>query len=503
MKNIGLFIVGVFATLLGFGQIDEINSSTIQRVDVYQNGALITRSFSLSENGDYQLKGISPNIIRESIEFSGNSKFNVHNIQSFTMRRTTAKVAPKAQVILDNLNRKKYDLETREQMRQVYETEKQMLVSNQNIIGKGANVADLEELLGYTRTKLKELNLKLYEIDQEKKSINEAIEALRIQLNQLGMQEEQYDGVLTFRISDMTKPSEVNVSYFVRGPRWQASYHLTDMENGTLVLEKKAVVHNNSPEDWSNVELTLNSGRPNLVSQLPQLQSNVLGQKQRRPMAYALKSQAGPEMIMDDMAVAEAETSTEGVFYQITKAQSVKSFTSEEFTLDAQDLVATLSYLAIPKVDPAVYVHGVFTSSKFLEAGPIWVYRKNKLVGKSIMTAPTNGVYHVSLGKATHVEVQRTEVNNQDSRGNLLSSNKIRKTYRIQIKSKGNVKLPIELKDQLPISTDTDIEITPENLGGAELNAETGELKWNFPLNGGVQNVEFSYTIKYPKGYKL
>ena len=54
--------------------------------------------------------------------------------------------------------------------------------------------------------------------------------------------------------------------------------------------------------------------------------------------------------------------------------------------------------------------------------------------------------------------------------------------------------------DQVPVSTNEDIEVTVENISGAALNKEKGEVKWNFELEPtGKKDLELKYKVKYPK----
>ena len=54
--------------------------------------------------------------------------------------------------------------------------------------------------------------------------------------------------------------------------------------------------------------------------------------------------------------------------------------------------------------------------------------------------------------------------------------------------------------DQVPVSTNEDIEVTVENISGAALNKEKGEVKWNFDLEPSTKkDMELKYKVKYPK----
>ena len=65
-------------------------------------------------------------------------------------------------------------------------------------------------------------------------------------------------------------------------------------------------------------------------------------------------------------------------------------------------------------------------------------------------------------------------------------------------------KVEIELKDQVPISTDKDMTIEFIEKNGAELNAETGILTWNIKLNSNeTKKIRFSFKVKYPKDKQI
>ena len=66
-----------------------------------------------------------------------------------------------------------------------------------------------------------------------------------------------------------SKARDVVASYMVPAPVWKSSYRLILGATGQPVLEGWAIVDNTSNEDWSNVQLSLVSGRPiSFISQL-------------------------------------------------------------------------------------------------------------------------------------------------------------------------------------------------------------------------------------------
>ena len=55
---------------------------------------------------------------------------------------------------------------------------------------------------------------------------------------------------------------EIVASYMIPSPVWKSSYRLIFGETGQPTLEGWAIVDNTTGDDWTNVQLSLVSGRP-------------------------------------------------------------------------------------------------------------------------------------------------------------------------------------------------------------------------------------------------
>ena len=64
------------------------------------------------------------------------------------------------------------------------------------------------------------------------------------------------------------REAELRLSYQVRGPGWQPTYRATlDAGQAKVLVERQALVAQNSGEDWGNVQLTLSTGQPGRATQ--------------------------------------------------------------------------------------------------------------------------------------------------------------------------------------------------------------------------------------------
>ena len=58
----------------------------------------------------------------------------------------------------------------------------------------------------------------------------------------------------------------------------------------------------------------------------------------------------------------------------------------------------------------------------------------------------------------------------------------------------------ITLNDQIPVSSNSDINVDPIELSGGKIDRQSGEIKWEFEINPQeTKQVILTYSVKYPK----
>ncbi|MDR1919665.1 MAG: DUF4139 domain-containing protein, partial [Tannerellaceae bacterium] len=78
------------------------------------------------------------------------------------------------------------------------------------------------------------------------------------------------------------------------------------------------------------------------------------------------------------------------------------------------------------------------------------------------------------------------------------------RAWKITVRNNKSQAISILLFDQIPVSTNQEIEVSAESLSDASLTTETGELKWKLTLPPSERKeLNFSYKVKYPKGKTL
>lgn len=60
------------------------------------------------------------------------------------------------------------------------------------------------------------------------------------------------------------------------------------------------------------------------------------------------------------------------------------------------------------------------------------------------------------------------------------------------------------VKDQIPVSINSTIEVTPGELSGGKLDSQTGIVTWEITLAPGAQQkLSLQYEVKYPKSERI
>ena len=215
------------------------------------------------------------------------------------------------------------------------------------------------------------------------------------------------------------------------------------------------------------------------------------------------------EMVEESQMVAVQEQKAQfGYEFEIKQPLTIlsdgKTTTTE---IGRYQLPATYQYKGIPRADKDAFLVADATDWQQLSLleGEANVYFENSFVGKSILdpTQPSDTL-HFSLGRDNGIRIQRTKVSEKSVRRLLASSQEQNMTWRILVKNTRKETVSLLLQDQIPVSRNSDISVTTEELSGGTLNKEQGIVSWQLQLQPGEQReLILQYKVKYPKSQKL
>ena len=214
------------------------------------------------------------------------------------------------------------------------------------------------------------------------------------------------------------------------------------------------------------------------------------------------------EMPESDLIAVNEQKAQFGYEFDIKQPLTLSSDGKTTTTEIARyQLPATYQYLGIPRADKDAFLMADATDwqQHSLLEGEANVYFENSFIGKTILD-PTvaNDTLHFSLGRDNGIRIQRTKVSARSTRRLLASSQEQNMTWRITVKNSRQEAVSLTLQDQIPVSENSNITVTTEELSGGQLDKATGIVVWQLQLQPNEQR-EFivQYRVKYPRSRNL
>ena len=213
------------------------------------------------------------------------------------------------------------------------------------------------------------------------------------------------------------------------------------------------------------------------------------------------KEMIKPESDLIDVKEQKAQFGYEFEIKQpLTMTSDGKTTTTE---IARYQLPATYQYLGIPRADKDAFLMADATQWQqySLLEGEANVYFENSFVGKTILD-PTviADTLHFSLGRDNGIHIQRTKVSDRSTRRLLSTTQEQDLTWRITVKNSRKEAVSLTLRDQIPVSENSNITVTTEELSGGQLNKTTGIVEWQLQLQPNEQReLIVAYRVKFPK----
>lgn len=170
-------------------------------------------------------------------------------------------------------------------------------------------------------------------------------------------------------------------------------------------------------------------------------------------------------------------------------------------------LPAAYTYRSTPKIDKDAFLVAETTDWAKLNLleGEANVYFENTFVGKSILSPREAGdTLRFSMGRDRGIRIERTKENDYSARRAIGSNQTQTMGWKLTVRNTRTEPVTLILTDQLPVSRNSSITVTEEELSGGTLDKETGTVTWRLELKPGEQReLKLRYAVKYPKGRSL
>ena len=336
-------------------------------------------------------------------------------------------------------------------------------------------------------------------------------------------QEERYD--LLFTLDSAGGPTVLEITQMTEDAMWQPQFdfRLTTGETPKLLVDRRALIIQQSGEDWNGVELILSANSLNETVSARTLYERSQGIVEKRvPQEYADGEGGMVEPVMEPMVVVEESASnfsfdSEGLakLYRFPVPVNIRSTSSGGtlLSLNQMELTPEIYALAVPirGYGPKVYVTADFknTSEEPLFEAMARLFLDGSLIGiDSIDYIPAGGDATVGFGPVRGLQVTRSVTNKSQGETGLLSvSNQSNELVQIDLNNLTGRDWPVRLQDRVPFSEQDDLKIsytatppaTTENL-----NRQRGVLEWRFDLPAGQEKqITLETRMQWPDGMEL
>jgi len=508
-------------------QNEQKVSSTITNVTVFINQAQITRLSKVSLDAgvtNLVFEKISPFINLNSIQVRVDGNLT---LLSVTNRKNFLKEdeKPKSIILLeDSLQSINTSLETLNNKKQTYLFEKDVMKVNEKIGGQQSGVKpdDLDDVLTLFHKRMMDVNDEIQKINLHEKKLNVIKQKLESQLREI-QNNSNFNApeiLVSVKALSATNNSKIELSYLVSNTGWQPFYDIRVKDTKSpLQLVSKAFITQNTLEDWKNVIIKLSTSNPNEGGTKPELQTNYL--KYIEPVTISSDKNSGntpkfrgaraEENVLYDavitkkdvIGISTVQQTSASIEFNVTSAYNIPSDNSpHQVDLTASNLDAIYSYQAIPKLDKDAFIAAKVSGNDLVNqiSGEANVYFDGTFVGKTFINGTTNDSITLSLGRDKRIQIQRLRLKDFSSKTFSGSSKKELNTWEIKIRNTRKEPIVIYLEDQIPVSSDKDIEVKLINADKAKFDETTGKLTWMISLDAEQsQSVKFSFEVKYPK----
>lgn len=306
MKPLYLFIFGLMllaAQALKGQETISIDASSLKKVTVYSSGCYIERTaqFKAPEGvSTLAIKALSPDIEEGSIQVKSEGAFTILSVQTQQFH-PVKKIKPKQ---LGRLLAEKDSLLEQHKLLDpklfTLQKEKEFVSRNRKLSGKKrqAPLGELKASVDYYRQRVIEIETEIREVNHKKATFSQRIQDIDEQLNEDGNADSQGkpEGWVLVGISaNNAVDGKLTFSYFVPKASWTPVYDFRIEEPGTpITVIQKAMVQQNTLEDWKDVHLVLSSGRPSLSGEKPELKPLTLAMVEAPEPSYiAVKKPQG------------------------------------------------------------------------------------------------------------------------------------------------------------------------------------------------------------------
>jgi uncharacterized protein (TIGR02231 family) len=532
MKNITLVLIFIISGLTNlFADTEKEIKAGINHVTVYPDRAQVSHETTVELPAGKTvliLGGLSPYIDAQSIQVKGNGDFIILSVNQRNNYLENLEDLPEVKTIRSQIEALQLKVEDEKAAITVLNEKEAFLVANRGILVKETtfSVEQLKSVMELYTNNMDQVTNSVLKKNRLIKDYEKQIAALQKQIADKFGKQQLPSGEISVSVS-CEKPvsGKLTFSYVVSNAGWYPSYDIrVDNITKPVTIFYKANVFQNTGVTWKDVKLSFSNATPWVAGDVPVLNPwfidyyypetpiriRGIASGVQRTNKAAVSEMAVSDAVMEEKVIEAAPVSVEKqvgettVTFDITIPYSLPSDGKVQ-TIEIQRTTtpADYKYVTTPKLSALAYLTGNITdwAEQNLIGGEATLYFENTFVGKSYLNVnQLKDTLTVSLGTDNSILVKREKRQDFTSR-KVLGSNKT-ETYSFLITVRNNKTNPVRISvnDQIPISSNSGIEVDAVELSGGKHNSQTGEIKWDLEIKPQeTRELILTYSVKYPK----
>jgi len=380
------------------------------------------------------------------------------------------------------------------------------------------------KMLVETRAKLRELNLKIEEVRIQIQVIQQNLGKIQAHRRR----ETHYAVEVSLEVTQ-DSDVELELTYQCNGARWTPSYDV-DLLPNEANLRRIAMVRNQTQEDWEKVNLVISTatarpveaieGSPFYVGEyIPrparrrEKGDRSMKMKKSRPAPKPMSAPAPgggmaapPPPIVEEFA--EAIESVSGIsVYELPKPITIP-FDNERHpvTLIEEKLESkTIHYWYADGMSEVVAQDEVTNADTVILPGKVKVYSEGDYIGEtSIAQQSPREEFKIGTRTAYDVKAKKKLVERDIEKAGITRG-KLRRSYkyRLEIESFSKRQIEIEIKDRIPHSVSTSIEVKVD-WEKLTCTQELGVMEWQEKIEPKAKlELEYAFEVQWEKGVTI
>ncbi|WP_068304739.1 mucoidy inhibitor MuiA family protein [Kordiimonas lacus] len=529
-------MAGVSTVATGAIADDFTVEPTISKVVVYRNGgATVTRTGTIrlpagrhTITADKLTRTFEDDQLTVSFDSSAVRLYSLDVDTSYSVTAGSDRQAG-LEAELDKIDAKDAELMAAEQAKNMQLAFLRTLNQNGGKADQALPFSDWQNALTFIGDNSVKVLGEIEAIKSDRKALNEQRMKLRRELANAGPKRTDYNKA-TFEVMIPTAQDvSYELSYFVEDAEWELGLDgALDTDAKSLSLWSRAVVSQETGEDWTDVSLALSNNEPSdelgEIVQHPRILSLVNPEELKRgryEMDAAAPSRlmspaqdaALEEVVVTGTQRAHSSSTTFDRLYQISGTVSIPSTDEAEY-VDLSDVTSPVSLVvrANPSVNTTAYLFAdtELTDFESLRNVSPKLRRDGHYVGMGYwpnLEADTK--LKLPYGADNAISIEYTEQAPEDGDSGLFGSKKVEeKRYVISVTNNHTSPMTVEIFDQVPVSGHEDVKV--RTLSDATKPTETdmddkqGLMMWRKTMAPGeVWKINHSYRVTYPSDMML